>query len=444
MKHHYSIFVLFWYVLITSAEKTVFKNCTNSDIKWGTDQGSPIVISMYPTCTKLELGNGKLHDAHAEALSNAFLMYGNSLTEIRLQRNFIGDDGIMALGRFLKHSSVSILHLSSNFISDEGALALAEAMKRDIKDEGAPLKELHLANNEIGETGCESLGHALRGNQYLKVLVLNHNPLEDDGVQTLALAARTSVLRDLKLTQCGLTDTGASLIGALLGYDNSLLQVVEIGLNNIGDVGALAVAKGLALNAHMKTMILTGAPTSMRGDDEDWKLISDIGAVAIAQALLSNKDSKLQVLDLSRGRIGDSGAKALGNMLLNDQHLQVLKLQDNLISDDGAVGLGLGTRGHGVLEELHLRSNNIHDEGASSLLHSLKRNPQIHQLVLHDNMVASSILERVREVLHLEPPIREQQAEKEKAIDATMVEIEVTDHAMDELLVNGSGGGIVV
>lgn len=47
-------------------------------------------------------------------------------------------------------------------------------------DKGSPLAELHLANNEIGPEGCEYLAQALEENKYLKVLVLNHNPIEDD------------------------------------------------------------------------------------------------------------------------------------------------------------------------------------------------------------------------------------------------------------------------
>lgn len=59
----------------------------------------------------------------------------------------------------------------------------------------------------------------------------------------------------------------------------------------------------------------------MRDTDGQWGLIGDDGAVAIANALVSNTHSKLQVLDLSRGKIGDVGARAIGEMLQDDQHL---------------------------------------------------------------------------------------------------------------------------
>lgn len=47
--------------------------------------------------------------------------------------------------------------------------------------------------------------------------------------------------------------------------------------------------------------------------------------------------------------------------------------------------------------------------------------------------VASSILERVREVLHMEPDARENIASKEKKGDELLVEVEVLDKSVNEL-----------
>jgi Ran GTPase-activating protein (RanGAP) involved in mRNA processing and transport len=148
-----------------------------------------------------------------------------------------------------------------------------------------------LANNEIGPEGCEYLAQALENNKYLKVLVLNHNPIEDDvsificsmtkyplmyvnplslslsltkGVSSLASSAKSSVLRDLKITQCKLSDDGAVMIGNLMGADGSQLQVLDLGLNGISDAGAIAIAEGLGRNTHMTTLMLTGAYTHTR------------------------------------------------------------------------------------------------------------------------------------------------------------------------------------
>jgi hypothetical protein len=120
MRHF--IFAWLSVISIVAAQDTTsdgFKSCSASDIEWGVDGASPVVKSMHQKCSRLDLGNSRLRDAHVEALVNALESFGSHLTEIRMQRNFIGDDGAVALSRFLLHSSVSILHLSSNFIKDE-------------------------------------------------------------------------------------------------------------------------------------------------------------------------------------------------------------------------------------------------------------------------------------------------------------------------------------
>lgn len=73
-------------------------------------------------------------------------------------------------------------------------------------------------------------------------------------------AASGCVLRDLKITQCRLSDSAAQLIGSLMGSDGSLLQVLDLGLNGISDKGAVAIADGLGRNTHMTTLMLTGTP----------------------------------------------------------------------------------------------------------------------------------------------------------------------------------------
>lgn len=113
------LLVWLWISTIVSGDDSEFRTCTASDIEWGTNGASPVVTSIYHKCSSLDLGNARLRDAHVEALVNALETFGNHLIELRMQRNFIGDDGAIALSRYLKHSSVSILHLSSNFIKDE-------------------------------------------------------------------------------------------------------------------------------------------------------------------------------------------------------------------------------------------------------------------------------------------------------------------------------------
>ena len=71
--------------------------------------------------------------------------------------------------------------------------------------------------------------------------------------------------------------------------------------NNIGDQGAIAIAKALEFNAVMKTLYLNG------------NKIGDLGATAIAGALQVN--AVLKELRLQHNKIGDSGAIAIAEAL---------------------------------------------------------------------------------------------------------------------------------
>jgi hypothetical protein len=138
-----------------------------------------------------------------------------------------GDAGLTALAPALVR--IPVVHLSSNFISDEGAAALATAVGRAVaadarqqsgRDVGSSessasnanddddnnnnrrgrrpgvhnkLAELHLANNDIGPEGCTQLAtNAVSHNPTLAVLVLSFNPVGAEGAQALAAALKVS------------------------------------------------------------------------------------------------------------------------------------------------------------------------------------------------------------------------------------------------------------
>jgi hypothetical protein len=64
-------------------------------------------------------------------------------------------------------------------------------------------------------------------------------------------------------------DAGAAALGSALLSRDCALTDLDLGLNGIGDAGALALSKGLAVNAKLASLLLTGHPVSLRGVDED-------------------------------------------------------------------------------------------------------------------------------------------------------------------------------
>merc|ERR1712232_1359440 len=78
-------------------------------------------------------------------------------TELCLDSNYIGDEGVRALADTLeKNSTLTKLLLSWNYIGDEGASALARALEKN-----TTLRGLRLSTNRIGHEGARTLAHAL-------------------------------------------------------------------------------------------------------------------------------------------------------------------------------------------------------------------------------------------------------------------------------------------
>eukprot|EP00808_Paulinella_micropora_P000387 g33055.t1 len=78
---------------------------------------------------------------------------------------------------------------------------------------------------------------------------------------------------------------------------------LDLSSNNLGDVGASAVAKGLQVNNTLQTLDLYN------------NNIGPDGAKAIGKALEENKECKLEKLDISSNSIGAEGARHIAKAL---------------------------------------------------------------------------------------------------------------------------------
>ena len=114
--------------------------------------------------------------------------------------------------------------------------------------------------------------------------------------QLIKLFDNDSSLMRLSLNNNQIGDLGAqALAGAL--PQNSSLTVLDLGSNQIGDLGVQALAGALPQNS------------SLTGLDLDVNQIGDLGAQALAGALPQN--SSLTRLYLINNQIGNLGAQAL-------------------------------------------------------------------------------------------------------------------------------------
>ncbi|KAF6721363.1 T-complex-associated testis-expressed protein 1 [Oryzias melastigma] len=106
----------------------------------------------------------------------------------------------------------------------------------------------------------------------------------------------------------------------------------------------------------------------------------------------------LTELDFSHNRIGDGGARAIGQLLARSK-LQTLNLSNNLISCQGAKSIALALSKICTLESLNLLLNMIKDDGGQAIAKALLNNTTLRNLNLGGNDLTSVTAEAVSEML---------------------------------------------
>ena len=240
--------------------------------------------------------------------------------------NALGDRGLGALSGALRSGGLRHmmrLQLGDVDCGDEGASALAAALAPAAADScadspapppsaGCPaagclpeLRELDLADNNIGDDGFSALADAL-------------------------CASATSKLERLTVSSNEIGDVGAARLGsALLGSPAALRSLVELSLDNnwVGDEGVKALARAFEYGRLARLHILA----------LDDNMIADAGAGAFADACLSQPAEvlvHLESLDLDGSDIGERGSQRLAEALDRGAlpALKTLEVDDDQLS----------------------------------------------------------------------------------------------------------------
>ena len=125
--------------------------------------------------------------------------------------------------------------------------------------------------------------------------------------------------------------------------------------------------------------------------------ITRIGVEALADALRSNKI--LKNLNIRSNNIGDEGAKVLGKVLQSNHTLTHLSIADNQITHIGVEALADALRSNKILKNLNIGSNNIGDEGAKVLGKVLPSNHTLTHLSIADNQITHIGVEALADAL---------------------------------------------
>ena len=215
----------------------------------------PLVSGLVAHCgspeaaplTDLDLDGSVLLDSGAAALAPA-LSQCTALSAVHALGNRLGDPGARAIAEALaEHPSLRLCDLGGNSIGDAGASELSRLLRQPSLSVTSPLVDLRLHDNRIGPLGVQTLADAMRENVGLERLLLDGNPIGDDGLAQLTTAlttarrpGRDSALRRLGLRATNVSDVGVGKLLSALRYSPNAPPLEALTLD-----GNLAVSESM-------------------------------------------------------------------------------------------------------------------------------------------------------------------------------------------------------
>ncbi|XP_013209977.1 NACHT, LRR and PYD domains-containing protein 5 [Microtus ochrogaster] len=194
----------------------------------------------------LNLGNNNLKDDDIKLVCEALRHPNCSLETLRLDSCELTSDSYSMISELLLSStSLKSLSLARNGVTEKsmGQLCGALSSSRCI------LQKLILNQCDLKRDACGFLALMLINNRTLTHLSLTKNPVVDDGVKFLCEAIKepTCHLQELELVECWLTGDCCENLASMITM-NQHLKSLDLGYNNLGDNGVIALCKGLKQN----------------------------------------------------------------------------------------------------------------------------------------------------------------------------------------------------
>ncbi|XP_076152108.1 NACHT, LRR and PYD domains-containing protein 12-like [Alosa pseudoharengus] len=256
------------------------------------------VLQSPNSLIELDLSHNDLEDSGVQLLSKGLSSPHCKLQTLRFADCKLTEKSCEIVATVLQSSNSLIeLDLSRNDLGNSGVQLLAKGLSSP----HCNLKTLRLDDCELIDKSCEIVASVLQSPNSLLQLNFSNNDLGDSGVQLLSkgLSSSNNILQILRLAYCKLTDKSCEIVASVLQSANSL-QLLDLSENDLGDSGVQLLSKGLSSsNCKIHTLRLSDC------------LISEKGCGFLASALTSH----LKHLDLTYNHPGESGLKLLSARL---------------------------------------------------------------------------------------------------------------------------------
>ncbi|CAM4566206.1 unnamed protein product [Lepidochelys olivacea] len=202
------------------------------------------VLNTKPTLTELDLSDKVLGNSGIKLLCEGLKHPNRKVQKLRLEYCCITGAGCGDLAAVLRTSqSLTELDLNGNPLGDSGVQRLCEGLKHP----SCKLRRLGLESCHLKDTCGRDLAAVLRTKQSLTELDMCYNyNLRDTGVQQLCegLKHPNCKLQRLILNWCNLTDASCGALSSVLSTSQTLTELV-LGRNKVGDPGVQLLCEGL-------------------------------------------------------------------------------------------------------------------------------------------------------------------------------------------------------
>ncbi|MCP9256878.1 hypothetical protein DINM_000110 [Dirofilaria immitis] len=296
------------------------------------------MLEFYDSAVKLNLSFNKQINLRGWQSICKAIRDAPSMQYLNLRYTSLSDRAIPILARALRsQSSLTILHLENVSLSGRNLILVGNTI----------LRELYLGENNLQPADGAHIYQIITTSASIQLLDLRNNQLQDGGLRHICDALRhrdtmkNSVLSALVLWNNRLTSNGMeALAQALVGFDyikeNSKLETLNIGNNNLLLEGIVKLKPALQQNCSLQRLGLQATNLDCQG------------AIVLAECLADNK--VMIRLDLrDNPHIGSAGLLALHLAMKMNTSLTVLNLdtsvaQNNSLKNIAKSGVSLLSR----------------------------------------------------------------------------------------------------
>ncbi|KAL7496859.1 hypothetical protein ACHAWT_005649 [Skeletonema menzelii] len=350
---------------LQTKQRAASKDSSSSSSDDGDDNGSSASSSNYESESGNETDDDDNDDSrrssHSSSSSSTTTSEGGDYNESDVIMSRSGDD---VKGNHTTHKKSTTTTPSSSSSSLQSILT---QLQTNNTPSTLTITTLTLPSQNLTDTNLIPLFQSLSSNTHIITLQLSNNQLSNEGCKVLA----STLLDNSKLVTIDISQNtkigteGITELTKALPYNYTLkvLNMSDIG-RNFGASGASLMAVALSQNESLREVILNGneigttTTTAAATNDEevDEEEEEDVGATHLFQ-VLTTENTTLEKIHLRNNKIGDKGATALANALLENETLVCVDLAENEITDVGARDILKVLDVNETLGELSLEGN---------------------------------------------------------------------------------------